>query len=1198
MTLLFLLALAATQVTPAANTSTTLGKPSLGFVENAGQWSPEASFLLRGVGQDLWISPGEARLDLYDPRAPAGGGQVIGLSFVGAKGTFRPGRKLAHRISWIEGSEGTPLRYQSAAFSTVANDNAYRGIDILWMLTAEGPRFDLIVKPGADPSQIALRVSGQFGDLENVGESVRFNTRYGTATLGKLVASQVGNTGSKNIACKFVKIAPHTIGLSLGNYDRSKPLLIDPTIFATYFGAGRGDAINDIDPGSDGSLLFAGSSRSTDFPATEGAYDDDPKAARNGRSAAIVGRLSADGSQLAFATFIQTRYGDSSAKRVRTLPDGRIVVAGETSGDLFPTTWGAVRRRYVGTGSDCFVSILESDGSELLSSSLLGGSYDDRLSGLCIHQGWAGPQIVLAGTTASFGSAPEPFPIKYASDTTAAGSVEGFLTGLSINLKQINFSTFIGGSGAEEVTDLEASATGFLAVTGRAATSDFGMPLWGWGGKTDGFVALFYGGGSFLNGYFVGGAEDDILNSVAFDQTGTNMYVAGSSLSTTISDMGAGRFTKTKALREEAFTVLFDISDYWAYPLAYTFLRGSPTPPSDGYSDSFAVGVGVDPAGYPIYAVHGIWHLNNFIGGEHQLTGTLMRLEPDLRQRDVSEVLYSYRLSLITSTTPKFSAFAMDKWGTCYTTGMTMFPIFNPTPNAFDGVPPTNNAVAFLTRNSFSKLESIVVQPSALVGGGMATATVSLSAPAPAEGALVRLRTSSSKATFPESVMISPGQESLSFQVPTAQVASPTKVSVTGTLGFDQVEGRFLIDIPRVLSVKVDPKVVVGGSSASLTVQLTAPAPEWGAVVALSATPAGLIGFTDLAISFEPGSSSKTVTISTVPVISLQTATITGASGAKKSSADLMIKAPSLQSLTLSQASVVGGTGTTLKAKLSGPAPSGFKLSLTDPDDTRGLVTLPAQLTFGSGAMEASCTVTTTPVLTKYGDTFVTLAATDGARSSSVPLRVRVARIISVSVLPGSVIGGVGTDVALKVTLDGTAPPGGIRATVVQNPVGKTTLGTSLLIPGGASDATLRGTAAQTSTDVAVSATAGYTIAVSERSELATSFLVLRRPSIESVSLDPSTIVGGNEVRLTIQLTSPAPTGGLPVSITSDSPLVTFPGTAVIPAGATALSATGATIATAQNSSAEISVAVRLPNGQELRASVTLQITSGEEVSR
>ena len=78
-------------------------------------------------------------------------------------------------------------------------------------------------------------------------------------------------------------------------------------------------------------------------------------------------------------------------------------------------------------------------------------------------------------------------------------------------------------------------------------------------------------------------------------------------------------------------------------------------------------------------------------------------------------------------------------------------------------------------------LKSIAVSPSTIIGGNAASATITLTSAAPAGGAIVGLRTSSSLATVPPSVTVAAGATSAILAIPTRTTVRNSTVTIFAT---------------------------------------------------------------------------------------------------------------------------------------------------------------------------------------------------------------------------------------------------------------------------------------------------------------------------------------------------------------------------------------------------------------------------------
>jgi hypothetical protein len=139
-------------------------------------------------------------------------------------------------------------------------------------------------------------------------------------------------------------------------------------------------------------------------------------------------------------------------------------------------------------------------------------------------------------------------------------------------------------------------------------------------------------------------------------------------------------------------------------------------------------------------------------------------------------------------------------------------------------------------------LAAITSNPSAVQGGSPSTGTVTLTAGAPAGGAVVSLSSHIAEASVPASVSVAAGSTSASFGIATSSVAVQTVGTLTAS--YDGVAKTTTITVnppppPPVAAlsgVTLSPASVVGGANATGTVQLTAAAPSGGAVVSLSSS--------------------------------------------------------------------------------------------------------------------------------------------------------------------------------------------------------------------------------------------------------------------------------------------------------------------------------------------------------------------------
>ncbi len=166
-------------------------------------------------------------------------------------------------------------------------------------------------------------------------------------------------------------------------------------VYSTYIGGSGsgdfGDGGDGIAVDSTGFAYVVGTTYSTNFPTTSGAFQTSNKASGIPASNAFVTKLSADGTALVYSTYLggsglsfvsdlQTyRYGDAgNGIAVDSL--GFAYVTGQTYSSNFPTTTGAFQTKNNAVmtppefgDSNAFVTKLKTDGTGLVYSTYLGG---------------------------------------------------------------------------------------------------------------------------------------------------------------------------------------------------------------------------------------------------------------------------------------------------------------------------------------------------------------------------------------------------------------------------------------------------------------------------------------------------------------------------------------------------------------------------------------------------------------------------------------------------------------------------------------------------------------------------------------------------------------------------------------------------------------------------------------------------------
>ena len=168
------------------------------------------------------------------------------------------------------------------------------------------------------------------------------------------------------------------------------------------------------------------------FPTTTGAFQEDRSTVRDG----FVSKLETDGSDLVYSTYLG---GDSDdfGNGIAVDSAGNSYVTGATRSTDFPTTSDAFQEDRQ-SAQDAFVTKLNSDGSDLLFSTYLGGDFDDLGNDIAVD---SSANAYITGTTQS-----NDFPTEDAFQPRIGGSLrDAFVTKVNQSGAALLYSTYIGG---------------------------------------------------------------------------------------------------------------------------------------------------------------------------------------------------------------------------------------------------------------------------------------------------------------------------------------------------------------------------------------------------------------------------------------------------------------------------------------------------------------------------------------------------------------------------------------------------------------------------------------------------------------------------------------------------------------------------------------------------------------------------------
>ena len=527
-----------------------------GWVPNAGQWDERAAFAAPGYFGVTWVTrDGELRHvasrredcakqapEAREAEVVAGGrfrkpcptqSWVLSERWVGGKVKgIRGEEELETKVSFFLGND--PARHRSglASYRYVSLGEVWPGVEVKLKASQKTVEKLLYVRPGANLGKVRIELKGaQRVRLSEEGELV-IETGLGELVLSKPVAWQEKDGKKLPVQASYRLFGKNRYGFAVQGADPSLPLVIDPILQSTYLGGSGGDGAYAlaIHP-STGEVYVAGYTSSSDFPHTAGGAQ---ASYGGGATDAFVAKLNSNLTQILQSTYLGGSFGEGASALAIHAATGDVYVAGSTGSPNFPGTSGGAQASYGGGAADAFVAKLNSNLTQILQSTYLGGSGDDRANALAIHPSTG--EVYVAGETSSTN-----FPnTAGGAQASNAGIYDAFVARLNATLTQNPQSTYLGGNGGQWANWDSANAlaihpsTGEVYVAGETASPNFPHTTGGAqasiGSLTwyDAFVARLNASlTQNPQSTYLGGIYDDKAYALAIHPSTGEVYVAG-----------------------------------------------------------------------------------------------------------------------------------------------------------------------------------------------------------------------------------------------------------------------------------------------------------------------------------------------------------------------------------------------------------------------------------------------------------------------------------------------------------------------------------------------------------------------------------------------------------------------------------------------------------------------------------------------
>lgn len=538
----------------------------ISFVENKGQWNVSAKYKAIIPGGEMYITKNGFMYNFYSTKDldrihsytcgenSSKGANVdnevvnmhaYAVNFAGANTSstlsYSGVEKSESYVNYFIGNDASKWASNVSMYSQVTVKNIYQNID-LQVYTSDNSRtvkYDVVVKPNTDPSQVQLAFDGVAPKLNSKGEIV-IKTSVNEVIESAPFTYQIINGKKVEVASKYV-LKAGKIGFEFPKgFNTAYDLVIDPSlVFYTYSG-GLNFSYYSYTSGydADGNMIVAGDAWGAGWPTSTGAYQI---TYGGGSHETCIMKLAGNGTNMIWATY----YGGSSWDLPHSVwvdDNQDVYIGGTTQSGNLPMHAQAYDNTLGGTW-DVYVCKLNSTGTQLLGSTFLGGSGIEGQqftwtttnvtstnngsvnTPVQIYKDKAGSVWIISN------SASTDYPVTASAQyATNAGGIDGTITKMNNNLTSILYSTYFGGSLSDGFNSMVEQSDGTMVMAGITYSSNLpnanGLQTASGGGQ-DGFVLRINPVNNLItNLTYLGTTATDHAVGLQVD-CGNNVFVLG-----------------------------------------------------------------------------------------------------------------------------------------------------------------------------------------------------------------------------------------------------------------------------------------------------------------------------------------------------------------------------------------------------------------------------------------------------------------------------------------------------------------------------------------------------------------------------------------------------------------------------------------------------------------------------------------------
>jgi hypothetical protein len=408
--------------------------------------------------------------------------------------------ELPGKSNYFIGNDTKKWRTNVVNYAKVKYADVYPGVDLVYYGKQGRLEYDFVVSPGADPAAITLELQtgeskiqnpeskiDKDGDLvvgtDDGGEVIFYKpVIYQPPTYNELQTTN--GSGHDLVGGRYVLRGDNRIAFQLADYDRRRPVVIDPVLtYSTYLGGSGRDSGSGVTVDRWGNAYITGGTDSSDFPTTSSPFQIN---FGGGYSDAFVSKLNPTGSALVYSTYLGGS-NDDGGSGIAVDTAGNAYVTGSTASSDFPTTPGAYQNP---RNQGSFITKLNAAGSALVYST-------SSIGGVAMAVDALG-NVYVTGETRStnFPTTAGALQTRFGGPVTRCSSWpcgDGFVSKLNPSGSALAYSTYLGGSKGDGASGIAVDVSGSAYVTGTTYSSNFPT--------TAGAYQSTYAGGDYCSDY-------------------------------------------------------------------------------------------------------------------------------------------------------------------------------------------------------------------------------------------------------------------------------------------------------------------------------------------------------------------------------------------------------------------------------------------------------------------------------------------------------------------------------------------------------------------------------------------------------------------------------------------------------------------------------------------------------------------------